>query len=80
MFKSTGSDVVQCGTGETDVVAGGGGLADTWYAYGINGNEATDCGFDESSAGNSIIFKINLKASNDATAYVSTLSFVTTNH
>src|SRR6185369_2919573 len=80
MFKSTGSDVVQCTSGgATDVITGGGGSADTWYTYGINGNEATDCGFDSSSAGNSIVFKINLTASNDASAYVSTLSFVTTN-
>jgi hypothetical protein len=78
MFKSTGSAVTQCGTGETDVITGGGGSANTWYSYGINGNESTGCSFNSSSAGNFVIFKINLKATSNATAYVSTLSFTTT--
>jgi hypothetical protein len=78
MFKSTGSAVTQCGSGETNVITGGGGAADTWYSYGINGNEATGCSFNSSSAGNFIIFKINLKANSNANAYVSTLSFTTT--
>lgn len=80
MFKSDGTDIVQCsaGDGATDVIAGGGGKANTWYTYGISGNEATGCGFDSSSAGHTIIFKINLTAGNNASAYVSTLSFVTT--
>ncbi|MCA9333198.1 carbohydrate binding domain-containing protein, partial [Candidatus Saccharibacteria bacterium] len=78
MFKSTGSAVTQCGTGETDVIAGGGGSADTWYSYGINGNESTGCSFTSSSAGNFVIFKINLKANSNASAYVSTLSFTST--
>ncbi|MCB9821307.1 hypothetical protein H6798_02115 [Candidatus Nomurabacteria bacterium] len=78
MFKSTGSAVTQCGTSETDVITGGGGSADTWHTYGINGNEATGCSFTSSSAGDFIIFKINLKANSNANAYVSTLSFTTT--
>ncbi len=78
MFRSTGSDVSQCGTGETDVITGGGGSADTWYSYGINGNESTGCGLNAAAAGDFIIFKINLKAQSNANAYVSTLSFVTT--
>lgn len=80
MFKSDGTDIIQCasGDGATDVIAGGGGMANVWYTYGISGNEATGCGFDGSSAGNMIIFKINLTASNNASAFVSTLSFVTT--
>lgn len=80
MFKSDGTDIIQCaeGDGATDVIAGGGGEANIWYTYGISGKEATGCGFDSSSAGNTIIFKINLTASNNASAYVSTLSFVTT--
>ncbi len=74
MFKSTGSAVTQCGTGETTVVT----VADEWQSVGINGNEATGCSFNSSSAGNFIIFKINLKANSSANAYVSTLSFTTT--
>ncbi|MCA1806565.1 MAG: carbohydrate binding domain-containing protein, partial [Actinobacteria bacterium] len=31
MFRSTGSAVTRCGTGETDVISGAGGAADTWY-------------------------------------------------
>ena len=78
MYKSTGSAVTQCGSSETNVITGGGGAADTWYTYGINGNESTGCSFTASSAGNFIIFKINLKANSNANAYVSTLSFTTT--
>lgn len=78
MYKSTGSAITQCGSGETDVITGGGGSADTWYTYGINGNEATGCSFTSASAGNFIIFKINMKARSNASAYVSTLSFTTT--
>ena len=81
VFRSTGAAVTQCGTGETSVIttpAGGAGVADTWYSYGINGNEATGCGFNSSAAGNFVIFKINMKANSNANAYVSTLNFVTT--
>lgn len=78
MFKSTGSAVTQCGTGETNIITGGGGSANTWYSYGINGNEATGCSFNSSSASNFVIFKINMKANSNANAYVSTLSFTTT--
>ncbi len=77
MFKSTGSAVTQCGSGETDVIAGGGDTADQWHTYGINGNEATGCSFTSSSASNFVIFKINMKANSNANAYVSTLSFTT---
>ncbi len=78
VFKSTGSAVTQCGTGETNVITGGGGSANTWYSYGVNGNEATGCSFNSSSAGNFVIFKINMKANSNASAYVGTLNFVTT--
>jgi hypothetical protein len=74
MYKSTGSDVTQCGTGETTVVTS----ANTWQSVGINGNESTGCSFSSSSASNFIIFKLNLKANSNANAYVSTLSFTTT--
>lgn len=78
MFKSTGGAVTKCGSGETNIITGGGGSANTWYTYGINGNEATGCSFTSSSAGNFVIFKINLKSNSNANAYVSTLSFTTT--
>ncbi len=78
MFKSTGSAVTQCGSSTTNVITGGGGSANTWYSYGINGNEATGCSFNSASAGNFIIFKINMTAKSGANAYVSTLSFTTT--
>jgi hypothetical protein len=78
VFRSTGGSITQCGTGETDVIAGGGNTANVWHTYGINGNEATGCGFNASAAGNFVIFKINMKANSNANAYVSTLSFVTT--
>lgn len=74
MYKSTGSAVTQCGSGETTVVTS----ANTWQSVGINGNESTGCSFTSSSAGNFVIFKINLKANSNANAYVSTLSFTTT--
>jgi hypothetical protein len=74
MFKSTGSAVTKCGTGETTVVTS----TNTWQSVGINGNESTGCSFTSSSAGNFVIFKINLKANSNANAYVSTLSFTTT--
>ena len=74
MYKSTGSSLVQCGSGETTVVTS----ADTWQSVGINGNEATGCALTSSSAGDFIIFKINMKANSNANAYVSTLSFTTT--
>lgn len=81
VFRSTGTAITQCGSGETNVIttpAGAAGVADTWYNYGVNGNEATGCGFTSSAAGNFVIFKINLKANSNASAYASTLSFVTT--
>jgi hypothetical protein len=80
MFRTDGLDIVRCSADDkpTDVIAGGGGEANVWYTYGISGNEATGCGFDSSSAGHMIIFKINLTSRNNANAYVSTLSFVTT--
>jgi len=80
MFRTDGIDIIPCSTDgkPTDVIVGGGGEANVWYTYGISGNEATDCGFDSSSAGHLIIFKINLTSRNNANAYVSTLSFVTT--
>jgi hypothetical protein len=75
--KTAAGALSQCGTGETDVVTGGGGAANTWYSYGINGNESTGCSLTSSYANGFIIFKINMKANSNANAYVSTLSFTT---
>jgi hypothetical protein len=77
MFKSVSGALTQCGSGETNVITGGGGSANTWYSYGINGNEATGCSFNSSSANGFVIFKINMKANSNASAYVGTLNFVT---
>jgi hypothetical protein len=77
MYKSVSGALTQCGTGETNVITGGGGLANTWYSYGVNGNEATGCTFNSASANGFVIFKINMKANSNASAYVGTLNFVT---
>ena len=74
MFRSEGGTVTACGT-ETAVTT----TANTWQTVGINGNEATGCGFSTSSANNFAIFKINVKAKSNANAYVSTLSFTVSN-
>ena len=74
MFRSQGGTITKCGTGETTVAT----TANTWQTVGINGNEATSCGFNASSANAFVLFKLNLKAQSNATAYVSTLTFTTT--
>jgi hypothetical protein len=74
MFRSENGSLVKCGTGETTVTTS----ANTWQTVGINGNEATGCGFTTQSAEAYVIFKINMKANSNANAYVSTLSFITT--
>jgi len=73
MFRRTTvgtDDIIPCGT-ETTINAS----ANVWETTPINGDEATACGFDTSSADEFVVFKINLKASQNANAYVSTLSF-----
>jgi hypothetical protein len=80
MYKSVNGEITQCWDGitsETNVITGGGGAANTWYSYGINGNEATGCSFNASTANGFVIFKINMKANSNASAYVGTLNFVT---
>jgi len=74
MFRSESGSITKCGTGETNVAT----TANTWQTVGINGNEATGCGFTSSSANAFVIFKINLKANSNADAYASTLTFTTT--
>lgn len=78
MFRDEGGQVSRCYDGtniETPVTT----AANTWQTVGINGNEATGCGFSTSSANNFVIFKINLKANSNANAYVSALSFTVSN-
>jgi parallel beta-helix repeat protein len=72
MFRNEGGAIAACGT-ETTVTT----IVDTWQTVGINGNEADGCGFTSASADNFVIFKINMKASNNANVYSSTLSFTT---
>jgi hypothetical protein len=74
MFRSQNGSLTKCGTGETTVTTSD----NTWQTVGINGNEATGCGFNSSSANSYVIFKINVKAQDNANAFVSTLSFTTT--
>jgi hypothetical protein len=75
MYRDTGgSGLVQCGSGETAVTTSN----NTWQTVQINGNEATGCSFNSSSANKSVVFKINVKANSNASAFVSNLSFTTT--
>jgi hypothetical protein len=74
MYRDTGSGLSQCGSGETAVTTS----ANTWQTVPISGNEATGCSFSSSSANRTVVFKINLKANSNASAYVSNLSFITT--
>ncbi len=73
MFRNQDGQITQCGT-ETVVTT----VDNVWQTVGINGDEATDCGFTAASANGYVIFKINMKASNNANAYSSTLTFTTT--
>ena len=76
LFRNEGGTISTCGT-ET-FVAGTNApttTADVWHTVGINGDEATGCGFSDSSADNFIIFKINMKANSNANVYASTLQF-----
>ena len=75
--KTSAGSLAQCwdsATSETAVTSS----ANTWQSVGINGNEATSCGLNSTYANGFIIFKINMKANSNASAYVSTLSFTTT--
>jgi hypothetical protein len=76
-YKTAAGSLTQCWdstTSETTVATSN----NTWQSVGVNGNEATGCSLSSSAANGFIIFKINLKAKSNASAFVSTLSFVTT--
>lgn len=73
VYRSTGSAITSCdGTNESTVATPS---ANTWYTTAFNGDE-TACGF---SGGDNIIFKINVKARNNANVYVENLNFTYTN-
>ena len=75
VYRDTGgSGLVQCGSGETTVSTSN----NTWQVVPGNGNEATGCSFSSASANQKVVFKINLKANSNASAYVANLSFTTT--
>lgn len=76
-YKTPAGSLTQCWdsvTAETTVATSN----NTWQSVGINGNEATGCSLSASAANGFIIFKINMKAKSNASAFVSTLSFTTT--
>jgi hypothetical protein len=75
VFRSNGSAVSRCYDGATNETAVTSSI-NTWQTVGVNGNEATSCGF---SANDNVIFKINVKAQNNANVYVENLSFTYTN-
>lgn len=72
VYKSTGSAITACGTETTVTTAD-----DTWQTVSINGNEASSCAF---AGSNYVIFKINVKAEDNANAYVENLNFTYTNN
>jgi hypothetical protein len=73
VYRSTGSAITSC-DGSTESTQSS-PSANTWYTTLYNGDE-TACGF---SGGDNIIFKINVKAKNNANVYVENLNFTYTN-
>lgn len=73
IYRDNGSGLTSCGT-----VSVSSGSQTTWQkASAIGGADPSGCGF---SAGDSILFRINLTAKNDANAYVSNLGFTFSNN
>ncbi|MGH7218498.1 MAG: hypothetical protein ACREGE_03610 [Candidatus Microsaccharimonas sp.] len=69
VYRNTAGGLIACGA-EQDVSTG---AQTTWQKTAASGNaDPANCNL---AAGESIVFKINLTASNDANAYVSTLGF-----
>jgi hypothetical protein len=66
VFRSTGSAVTSCGSQTTVTTS-----ANTWQTVNFGGNE-NSCGF---AAGNYIIFKVNVRAEDNANVYVENLDF-----
>jgi hypothetical protein len=73
IYRDNGSGLTSCGT-----VSVSSGSQTTWQkATAIGSADPSTCGF---SAGDSILFRINLTAKNDANAYVSNLGFTFSNN
>jgi hypothetical protein len=69
VYRSSGSEVTPCdGSNESTEDTPS---ANTWYTTIFEGDE-TACGF---TAGDSVIFKVNAKAHNNANVYIENLSF-----
>lgn len=69
MYKNAASGMVACGTLQEVST----GTKTTWQKVNSSGtDDPAECNF---AAGDSVVFKINLTASHDANAYVSTLGF-----
>ena len=74
VFRNDGSGLTACGS----VVAVSTGVQTTWQkAVATSGADPSACEF---AAGDSIVFKINLSANDDANAYVSNLDFAYSNN
>ncbi len=69
LFRSTGGAISACGT-ETTVTSS----VNTWQPVSNNGNE-TSCSY---AGGDYVIFKINVKAEDNANVYVENLNFTFT--
>jgi len=70
VLRSTGSNITRCSSGSDETLVTT--SANIWQTVPINGNENSGCGF---SGGDTVIFKINVKARNNATVYVENLNF-----
>jgi hypothetical protein len=74
IYKNTSSGLVACGT----TVAVSTGTKTSWQkAIATGSADPSSCSF---AAGNSIVFKVNLNAANNANAYASTLNFAFSNN
>jgi hypothetical protein len=71
LFRSTGSSITECGSDTTVTTAN-----DTWQTVSHNGNENSGCSF---VGGDRVIFKLNMTARNNDSAYVSDINFTYTN-
>lgn len=74
VYKNTATGLVACGTTSTVST----GTQTSWQKKIATGSaDPSSCSF---SAGDSIVFKVNLTAANNANAYASTLNFAFSNH
>jgi hypothetical protein len=73
IYRDNGSGLTSCGT-----VSVSSGTQSTWQTgAAIGGADPSTCGF---TAGDSILFRINLTSKSDANAYVSNLGFTFNNN